>query len=70
MIEGRPMSVPMPPEELARALAATPNASAAFEALPPSHQREYATWIDGAKRRETRERRAAQAVARLIGVTR
>ncbi len=53
-------------DELARALATAPEAKAAFTALPPSHQREYATWIERAKRPETRERRAAQAVARLV----
>ena len=50
------------PDELVRALAATPDAGAAFEALPPSHQREWANFVDEATRPETRQRRAARAV--------
>jgi uncharacterized protein YdeI (YjbR/CyaY-like superfamily) len=30
---------------------------AAFEAMPPSHRREYVNWILEAKKTETRERR-------------
>jgi len=55
------------PDELAAALDASPPAKAAFDALPPSHQREYVQWISEAKKPETRERRAAQAVERLLG---
>jgi uncharacterized protein YdeI (YjbR/CyaY-like superfamily) len=54
------------PQELATALVTAPGAKAAFTALPPSHRREHATWIESAKRPETRERRAARAVARLV----
>jgi uncharacterized protein DUF1905/bacteriocin resistance YdeI/OmpD-like protein len=37
----------------------------AFDALSFSHRREYVTWIDEAKRPETRQRRIAQTVERI-----
>jgi uncharacterized protein YdeI (YjbR/CyaY-like superfamily) len=40
-------------------------AKAAFDALAPSHRRDYAEHVAEAKRPETRERRAAQAIERL-----
>lgn len=55
----------MTPDELAAALDASPAARATYNALPPSHQREYDRWIDEAKKPETRKRRAEQAVERL-----
>jgi len=59
----RPLSVP---PELAAALAAEPAAQAAFDRLSPSQRREYATWVAEAKREETRARRVAQALERLL----
>jgi hypothetical protein len=53
------------PAELAEVLAADPAAKAAFDALASSHRREYAEHVAGAKRPETRQRRAADAIARL-----
>jgi uncharacterized protein YdeI (YjbR/CyaY-like superfamily) len=50
------------PEALAAALAAHPAALAAFEAMTASRRREYARWIEDAKREETRARRVATAV--------
>ena len=38
-----------------------------FDSLPPSHQREYLTWIAEAKKPATRERRVASTLARLSG---
>ena len=55
------------PAELAAALAADPAAKAAFDALAPSHRREYADHVGEAKRPETRERRATQTIERLRG---
>ncbi len=55
------------PSELADALAASPDAKAAFERLPPSHRREHAEFVAQAKREETRRRRAGQTVERLRG---
>ena len=54
------------PAELAAAFAAEPDAGLAFEALSYSHSREYAEWVAAAKRPATRERRAAQAVERIL----
>jgi uncharacterized protein YdeI (YjbR/CyaY-like superfamily) len=53
------------PEDLARALRADPALLAAFERMPPSHQREYVAWVEEAKRPETRARRIAQAAERV-----
>jgi uncharacterized protein YdeI (YjbR/CyaY-like superfamily) len=53
------------PAELTAALRATPNARAAFEALPPSHRRLWLRYVHEAKKAETRARRAAKAVAQL-----
>jgi antitoxin component of MazEF toxin-antitoxin module len=55
------------PAELAERLAAEPAAKAAFEALAPSHRREYADHVAQVKRPETRHRRAVDAVDRLRG---
>jgi len=38
-----------------------------FDRLPPSHQQEYLTWIDGAKQAATRARRVGGMVDRLKG---
>jgi bifunctional DNA-binding transcriptional regulator/antitoxin component of YhaV-PrlF toxin-antitoxin module len=53
------------PQALAAALAQDPPAKANFDALSPSHRREYANWIADAKREDTRERRTRKAVAML-----
>lgn len=57
------------PEALATALAGDPAAREAFEALAYTHRKEYARWIDEAKRDETRERRVAQTLEKLRGAT-
>ncbi len=54
-----------PPPDLAAALAADPEAGAAFEGLSFTHQREYAEWVAEAKREATRRRRVEQAVQML-----
>jgi hypothetical protein len=53
------------PEELAMALAADVPARKVFESLAFTHRKEYAQWIAGAKRPETRERRVAKALEML-----
>jgi hypothetical protein len=53
------------PEALASALAADPDAKAAFERLAFTHRKEYARWIEEAKRDETRARRVARALEML-----
>lgn len=50
------------PEALAAGLAADPEAKAAFDAMAFTHRKEYARWVAEAKREETRQRRAEQAV--------
>jgi uncharacterized protein YdeI (YjbR/CyaY-like superfamily) len=53
------------PAALAVALEGDANARAAFEALAYTHRKEYAVWVQEAKREETRERRVAQALEML-----
>jgi hypothetical protein len=53
------------PDALAQALADDPPARAAFDALAFTHRKEYARWIDEAKREETRARRVAEALTML-----
>lgn len=53
---------PEVPADLAKALAASRPARAAFEKFAPSHRREYIEWITEAKGEATRERRLQQAV--------
>ena len=50
------------PEALAAALAADPQAGAAFDAMAFTHRKEYARWVDEAKREETRQLRVRQAL--------
>lgn len=56
-----PREVQMPPA-LAVALATDPLAAAAFERMAFTHRKEYARWIDEAKREETRDRRVQEAL--------
>ncbi|HVY50170.1 MAG TPA: YdeI/OmpD-associated family protein [Devosia sp.] len=51
--------------DIARALRANPAALARFEALSPSHRKQYLEWISEAKRVVTRERRIAGMILRL-----
>jgi hypothetical protein len=53
------------PEALATALAGDDAARAAYEGMAYTHRKEYARWIEEAKREETRERRVAQALEML-----
>ncbi|HEY5197575.1 MAG TPA: YdeI/OmpD-associated family protein [Solirubrobacteraceae bacterium] len=53
------------PEALSEALAGDPIAAAAFVGLAFTHRKEYARWIDEAKRDETRLRRIARALEML-----
>jgi uncharacterized protein YdeI (YjbR/CyaY-like superfamily) len=52
--------------DITEALRANPAALSRFEALPPSHKAEYLKWIDEAKRAETRTRRIAGMIERLV----
>jgi len=54
------------PTDLVQALAAAPEAQAAFNRLALSHQREYVRWIEEARRPETRARRIAETLKKLL----
>lgn len=54
------------PDDLKAALTADAAAQAAFDALAYSHRKEYARWVAEAKRPETRERRIAETVTRVL----
>lgn len=51
------------PDDLAQALAVSPDADRHFAAFPPSTKKQVYFWIENAKRPETRAKRVAQTVA-------
>ena len=53
------------PEDVAALVEENPGAAATWESLSPSRRKEFATWIEEAKRPETRQRRVQETVARL-----
>ncbi|MDC3961786.1 YdeI/OmpD-associated family protein [Polyangium jinanense] len=53
------------PADLAAALAKSSTASMTWDALAPSHRKEYVGWIEEAKKPETRARRISSAVEML-----
>jgi uncharacterized protein YdeI (YjbR/CyaY-like superfamily) len=60
-----PKRAPAPvktPAILTSAFKAHRKAKAGYDAMPPSHRREYIEWITEAKSDDTRERRLAQAL--------
>ncbi len=64
-VERKPKAPPNPlrvPPALTAALKKHAKARAAFDALSPSHRREYAAWIAEAKTDATRDRRVATTV--------
>jgi bifunctional DNA-binding transcriptional regulator/antitoxin component of YhaV-PrlF toxin-antitoxin module len=63
-LDEEPRTVELPPA-LATALDGDKRARAVFDGLSYTHRREYAEWIDEAKRDETRERRLAQTLEKL-----
>jgi uncharacterized protein YdeI (YjbR/CyaY-like superfamily) len=60
--EAKPAKKLTVPPALTAALKKNKKARAAFDAFPPSHKREYAEWIAGAKGDDTRARRVASAM--------
>jgi uncharacterized protein YdeI (YjbR/CyaY-like superfamily) len=54
------------PDDLAAALAER-GAREAFDRLPPSHRKAHVTAVEGAKAPETRTRRIAAAVEKVLG---
>lgn len=65
-LDSDPLPGDVVPPELEAALKKNKTARAAWEKIPPSHRREYVTYITEAKRPETRSRRAAASIERLI----
>ena len=53
------------PADLAEALRSDAEAQRFFDGLSPSRKKAYVTWVEQAKKTETRERRVAQAVEEL-----
>ncbi len=53
------------PRALAHALSLDARAQEQFDGLAYTHRKEFARWIEEAKRDETRERRVAQAIEML-----
>lgn len=53
------------PADLRAALAAAPEAKAAFAGMSFTHRREYVEWVEEAKRPQTRERRIAATVEQV-----
>jgi uncharacterized protein YdeI (YjbR/CyaY-like superfamily) len=60
--KARPAKPVTPPADLAAALKKKAKARSGYDALSPSHKREYIEWITEAKTDETRARRVAQAI--------
>ncbi len=54
------------PGELQTALESSREASAKFAGLSYSCRKEYATWIEGARKQETRDSRARKAISLLL----
>jgi Bacteriocin-protection, YdeI or OmpD-Associated/Domain of unknown function (DUF1905) len=63
-LDTAPREVEVPPA-LAAALEGDAEAKATFDALSYTHRKEYARWIEEAKRDETRERRVVKALELL-----
>ena len=53
------------PKDLTAALKKRHGAAAAFEKLSPSHRKEYVSWIESAKKAETREKRMRSILAMM-----
>lgn len=63
VLDEGPREVPVP-DDLAAALDGA-GARAAFDALAPSHRKEWVRWVTEAKRPETRERRVGETAGRV-----
>jgi hypothetical protein len=62
--DAEPRVVEIPPE-LKMQFKVEKEAKAVFEKLPYTHQKEYVTWINEAKRDETRQARVVKTIAML-----
>lgn len=63
-LDEAPREVAVPPA-LSEALEGDPAARTIFDGLAYTHRKEFARWIEEAKREETRQRRVAQALEML-----
>ena len=54
------------PKDLVAALLASAEAKNRFDELSYTHRKEFAAWVEEAKRRETRERRVAKTVEMVL----
>lgn len=61
----KPKDLPIP-EDFLKALNESPKAMSNFQAMSPSHRREYINWILDAKREATRISRIEKAVQQLL----
>src|SRR5438045_4652634 len=59
-------SEPRAPTDLRKALAAAPTAKAQWRDLTPIARRDFISWIDSAKQKETRRRRIERACSMLV----
>ncbi|HVK44275.1 MAG TPA: YdeI/OmpD-associated family protein [Micropruina sp.] len=64
MLDEAPREVTVP-DELDAALTSDPAAKAAFDALPYTARKEFAVWVDAAKRPETRTKRVDETLVML-----
>jgi hypothetical protein len=64
-LDSQKRAVELPPA-LVAALAEDPAAKSAFDALAPSHQKEFARWVGEAKREQTRVSRVEQTLQMLL----
>jgi len=64
-VDEEPRAVEVP-DDLVRALVGNDVAKKAFDKLSYSHKREYVEWIEAAKKEETRQRRIAKTIERLL----
>jgi uncharacterized protein YdeI (YjbR/CyaY-like superfamily) len=62
MRSGKKKPPPRVPADLAAALKKNAKAATVFAAFSPSNKRDYVEWITGAKQKQTRLRRLAQAI--------
>jgi len=56
----------VPPAELEKIFTKHKKAKEIFSSLSPSHQKEYVSWIEGAKKVETRQRRSEVVAEKLL----
>lgn len=54
------------PFDLLQGLKDDPHASAAFNAMPPSHRRSYSEFVEESKSADTRVRRVQQALRMIV----